>query len=130
MSFGIWEGHSLREVEKEDGVRFRQWREDPHLVKLPGGETLDEVRNRAMATLGEVIDKHPEETIVLVSHRVITKVLLCGILSLDNSHFWQIAQDTTAINLIHYRDGKYVLSLMNETCHLKTLREARSRKDF
>ena len=130
MSFGSWEGRSLREVEERDEAHFRQWREQPHLVKIPGGETLDEVRARAVAALGEAIGEHPEKTIVLVSHRVINKVLLCSILGLDNSHFWQIAQGTTAINLIQYRNGKYILSLMNEACHLKSLQEERSKKDF
>jgi probable phosphoglycerate mutase len=130
MSFGSWEGRSLREVEERDEAHFRQWREQPHLVKIPGGETLDEVRARAVAALGEAIGEHPEKTIVLVSHRVINKVLLCSILGLDNSHFWQIAQGTTAINLIQYRNGEYILSLMNEACHLKSLQEERSKKDF
>ena len=130
MSFGSWEGHSLKEVEEKDAGRYRQWREEPHLVKFPDGETLDEVRVRAMAALEWVIGQYPEKTVILVSHRVINKVILCGILGLDNSHFWQITQDTTAINLIQYRNGKYILSLMNETCHLKPLQGERTKKDF
>lgn len=130
MSFGNWEGQAHQEIQKTDPETYRQWREEPHLARLPGGETLDNVRKRAMASLEEVIEKHPEETIVLVSHRVVNKVLLCGILGIDNSHFWQIAQDTTAINLIQYRKGKYILSLMNETCHLKLLNEGRIKIDF
>ena len=130
MSFGSWEGHSLKEVKETDGERYRQWREEPHLLKLPGGETLAEVRARAMSALEKAIRKHPEKTVILVSHRVINKVLICGILGLDNSHFWQIHQDTTAINLIQYRNGKYILSLMNETCHLKPLQAEGTKKDF
>jgi len=130
MSFGAWEGHSLREVEEKDGVRYQQWRDEPHLVNLPGGETLEEVRVRAMAALDKVVHQHLEQTLVLVSHRVVNKVLICGILGLDNSHFWQITQDTTAINLIQYRKGNYVLSLLNETCHLKGLRTESTRTDF
>jgi probable phosphoglycerate mutase len=130
MSFGRWEGHSLQEIQKNDGELYRQWREEPHLVRIPGGESLDEVRIRTMAALDEVIQKHPGKTLVLITHRVVNKVLICGILGLDNSHFWQIAQDTTAINLIQHRDGKYVLSLMNETCHLKALKEERLKVDF
>jgi probable phosphoglycerate mutase len=130
MSFGRWEGHSLQEIQKNDGELYRQWREEPHLVRIPGGESLDEVRIRTMAALDEVIQKHPGKTLVLVTHRVVNKVMICGILGLDNSHFWQIAQDTTAINLIQHRDGKYVLSLMNETCHLKALKEERLKIDF
>ena len=130
LSFGNWEGHPHQEIKKIDSERYRQWVEEPHRVRLPGGESLDEVRNRSMAALEEVIQKHPGKTLVLVSHRVINKVLICGILGIDNSHFWQIGQDTTAINLIQYKNGKYVLSILNETCHLNRLQEEWTRVDF
>jgi len=130
MSFGNWEGHAHQEIQKNDKETYRMWREEPHLVRLPGGESLDDIRARAMASLEEVIQNHPGKIVVLVSHRVVNKVLICGILGLGNSHFWQIAQDTTAINLIQYKNGKYILSLMNETCHLKVLKEDRQKIDF
>ena len=130
MSFGNWEGHAHQEIKKNDSETYRRWREEPHLVRLPGGESLDDVRVRSMAALNEVTKKHPGKALVLVSHRVVNKVLICGILGLDNSHFWQIRQDPTAINLIQYRNGKYILSLMSETCHLKPLKEERVKIDF
>jgi broad specificity phosphatase PhoE len=130
MSFGNWEGRANQEIRERDGETYRQWVESPHLVKLPGGESLDDVRGRAMAALEEVLRKHSEKTIVLVSHRVVCKVMICAILGLDNSHFWQIAQDTTSINLIQYKKVKYILSLINETCHLKALKEERLKVDF
>jgi probable phosphoglycerate mutase len=130
MSFGDWEGHAHQEIRQMDNETYRQWIDSPHMVKLPGGESLDDVRGRTMAALEEVLRKHSEKTLVLVSHRVVCKVLICSILGLDNSHFWQIAQDTTAINLIQYKKGKYILSLMNETCHLKALKEGMQKVDF
>jgi probable phosphoglycerate mutase len=130
MSFGSWEGHAHQEIKKNDSETYRRWREEPHLVRLPGGESLDDVRVRTMAALEEVIRKHSGKALVLVSHRVVCKVLICAILGLDNSHFWQIRQDPTAINLIQYRNGKYILSLMNETCHLKPLKEGGMKIDF
>jgi broad specificity phosphatase PhoE len=130
MSFGNWEGHPHEEIKKMDSRRYRRWREEPHRVSLPRGENLEEVRVRSMAALEKVIQSNPEKTLVLVSHRVVNKVLICGILGIDNSHFWQIGQDTTAINLIQHRDGKYILSLLNETCHLKRLKDEWTRVDF
>ena len=130
MSFGKWEGRPHQEIRESDMETYRQWVETPHLIRLPGGESLDDVRVRAMAAVEELIRNHPGKTLVLVSHRVICKVLICAILGLDNSHFWQITQDTTAINLIQYRNGKYILSLMNETCHLKLLKEQTQKVDF
>ena len=130
MSFGNWEGRPHQEVRKNDGEIYRQWNTEPHRAKLPGGECLDEVRVRSMAALEEVIRLHPGKNLVLVSHRVVNKVLICGILGIDNSHFWQIAQDTAAINLIRSKEGHYILSLLNETCHLEPLKEERSKVDF
>ncbi len=130
MSFGNWEGHAHLEIQRVDPETYRQWRDEPHLARLPGGESLEDVKKRAMGALEEVIRLHPEKTLVLVSHRVVNKVLICGILGIDNSHFWQITQDTTAINLIQYKRGRYVLSFMNETCHLKALKEEKIKADF
>ena len=130
MSFGKWEGLPLKEVQTRDGELYRQWREEPHLVTLPGGESLDEVRVRAMAALEEVIRYHKGMNIVLVSHRVINKVIICGILGIGNSHFWQIGQGIAAVNLIQYKEGKYILSLLNETCHLRSLQEEGLKIDF
>ncbi len=121
MSFGAWEGRPLRDVKENDAERYRQWLEEPHRLRLPGGESLNEVRERSMAAVEWVSGRHSEESVILVSHRVVNKVILCAILGLDNSHFWQLGQDTTAINLIRFRHGKYTLSLMNEACHLKPL---------
>jgi len=130
MCFGEWEGQSLKDVQEKDGQRFQQWKNEPHLVKIPGGETLDEVRDRAMAVLEKTIKSHSGKTLLFVSHRVVNKVILCSILGLDNSHFWQIGQESTAINLIQHRDGKYVLSLLNEACHLKRLQPEGVKADF
>jgi len=130
MSFGKWEGHPHQEIQKTDREIYRQWKEEPHKVRLPGGESLEDVRIRGMAALEEAIRLHSGKTLIFVSHRVVNKVLICGILGIDNSHFWQISQDPTAINLIQYKNGRYVLSFMNETCHLRPLKEERVKVDF
>jgi len=130
MSFGKWEGHPHQEIQKTDREIYRQWKEEPHKVRLPGGESLEDVRIRGMAALEEAIRLHFGKTLIFVSHRVVNKVLICGILGIDNSHFWQISQDPTAINLIQYKNGRYVLSFMNETCHLRPLKEERVKVDF
>ncbi len=130
MNFGRWEGRPLKEVQVHEEELYQQWKERPHQVRFPGGESLDEVRIRAMDTLEGVVQAHHGKNIVLVSHRVINRVIISGILGLDNSHFWQIGQDPAAINLIQFKEGKFILSLLNETCHLKSLHEVRARADF
>ena len=77
-----------------------------------------------------VIRENPGKTVLIVSHRVITKVLICAVLGLDDSHFWQIKQDTTAVNCFEYTGKNFVVSLINDTCHLKMVHPSSSRKDF
>jgi probable phosphoglycerate mutase len=74
------------------------------------------------STLDDVAARHEKETIIMVSHRVVCKVLLCHLLGLDNSHFWQVEQDATAINVLEGWQGRYVVTLVNDTCHLRNLR--------
>lgn len=130
LDFGEWQGHPLKEVREKYPDLYQTWRERPQDVNFPKGENLDQVRARAWAGLLKVAQGNPDRTVLIVSHRVITKVLLCAALGLDNSHFWQIKQDTTAINCLEYSRGAFTVSLLNDTCHLKSLHLPGGRKDF
>ncbi len=130
IDFGEWHGLPLPEVKEKFPALYRAWREQPHTVTFPKGESLEQVRQRAWAGFQALIQKSEDQTILIVSHRVITKVLICTALGLDNSHFWQIKQDTTAINCFEYHRGHLVVSLINDTCHLKSIHAGTTRKDF
>ena len=121
MDFGQWQGLSIAEVREQYPELFDLWRFSPERLKIPEGETLEQVRTRVAACVDEVAAKHDDETVALVSHRVVCKVLLCYLLGLDNSHFWQIAQDATAINVFEVWQGRFTLWLLNDTCHLRVL---------
>ena len=116
--FGSWQGLTPQEARAQDSALLDTWLKAPHKVTFPQGEGLPDVRARVTGALDELVHKHENQTIVLVSHVVVLKVALCAILGLDNSHFWQIAQDTCAINIVNTKDGKYIVSLLNDTCHL------------
>jgi broad specificity phosphatase PhoE len=121
--FGQWQGLHLKEVRDKYSQLYQQWAESPQLVKLPGGESLDEVRERALAVVNGVTAKH-RGRVVLVSHRVVNKVLICALLGLDNSHFWNIRQDTCATTVFSYENGQFVLIKHNDTSYLKPLKRA------
>jgi len=65
-------------------------------------------------------NKH-QGTVVLVTHRVVTKVLICALLGLDDSHFWNIEQSTCGITTFNYRNGQFILTEHNNTSFLKPL---------
>jgi broad specificity phosphatase PhoE len=121
MNFGNWEGRSIDDVKEQNKELFDLWRYSPDKLSIPGGETLDDVRQRVAATVDDLAAKHENDTVLLVTHRVVCKVLLCHLLGLDNSHFWQIAQDTTAVNRFQVVGGRSTVTLINDTCHLRGL---------
>lgn len=121
MHFGVWQGVSVADVRENYAELFAIWRSSPQQLRIPQGETLEDVKNRVVATLDDLVTKHENDTVALVTHRVVCKVLLCHALGLDNSHFWQIAQDAAAINLFEVRGGRTTVFLVNDTCHLRDL---------
>ena len=121
MNFGKWHGLSLDEARQQYPELYALWETQPHKVQFPEGENLTHVQARAMSAVNALIDRHPSDTIVLVSHRVICKLLVLGLLGLDSSHFWQIEQNTAAINFFDVRNGLPIAITINETCHLKGL---------
>ena len=120
MHFGVWQGMSIANVKERYPDQFDLWCHHPERLEIPDGETLEEVRQRAAATVEELAARHEGETIAVVTHRVVCRVLLCHLLGLDNAHFWQIEQDTTAINVFDIEEGRTIVHLINDTCHLRT----------
>ena len=121
IDFGRWQGLSPQEVAERDGDLYRRWLDRPQDVRFPEGESLREVRDRITAVVADLAQKHSEQEVALVSHNVVCRVLLCAVLGLDNSHFWQLGQDVAAINIFAVRDDRMELVLLNDICHLKHL---------
>jgi broad specificity phosphatase PhoE len=126
IDYGSWQGLSLTEAKAQDRQLYHLWLQSPHLVTFPQGESLAQVRERASAAVETLTAQHQEQTIILVSHKVVCKVLICHFLGLDNSHFWQIEQDTTAINIIKSKGNNFTIKLLNDTCHLRVLNRAKT----
>ena len=130
MDYGEWQGLPSKEVEERYPDLYRLWRERPQDVTFPGGENLAQVRTRAWEGLERAVEENPGKTVLVVSHRVVTKVLICAALGLDDSHFCQIKQDTAAVNCFEYTGKAFIASLINDTCHMKSIHLNISRRDF
>ncbi|MFC1937908.1 histidine phosphatase family protein [Chloroflexota bacterium] len=120
LDFGEWQSLTHQKVKHKYPELYAQWINSPHRIKMPSGESLDDVRERAVAVIDDIITRC-DDTAVLVSHRVVNKVLICALLGLDNSHFWNIRQDTCAITTFTHENGRFVLAEHNNTSYLKPL---------
>jgi probable phosphoglycerate mutase len=114
---GDWHGLLRQEVQDKYKELYDLWVNHPDKVKIPGGESLNDVGERAISVLDDVIAKHGG-TVILVAHRVVNKVLICALLGLDNSHFWNIRQDICGITTFVYENGQFILTEHNNTSFL------------
>jgi probable phosphoglycerate mutase len=118
INYGEWVGLTPAEAALRDPESHDQWLNAPHLVRIPGGESLADIRDRAVAAVDELLDRHAEETIVIVGHQVVNKVVICAVLGLSNASFWRLRQENGCLNILAYHDGLFDLVTLNDTCHL------------
>jgi probable phosphoglycerate mutase len=118
IHYGQWQGLTPDEVREGWPEELERWYGTPHEVHIPGGETLADTRNRAMDAVNEIISRHQNQTVVMVSHTVVNRVILLGILGLGNDRFWRLRQDTCCINRCEAEGGDFTLVSLNDTCHM------------
>lgn len=123
LDFGKWQGLPHQEVKDKYGELYADWTSHPERVKIPDGENLDVVRERALGVVAQVSARH-QGTVVMISHRVVNKVLICALLGLDNAHFWKIRQDTGAITTFVTENERFILTEHNNTSFLKPIQKA------
>ena len=118
MNLGEWQGLTHTKVTRRYPEIHRRWQEAPHTVTLPGGENLATVLERNQAAVTELLARHAGETILVVGHQVVNKVLVCWMLGLDNSHYWRVTQDNACLNIFMHAGGVFRVVTLNDTCHL------------
>jgi len=129
MNFGIWEGLSLHTVKKEYGDEFQIWRNTPHRLKIEKGETLLHVRKRMKRGFEKAVEGG-KGTIIIVTHRVLCKLIVLYAFRMPNSHFWDIKFDPASITLIEKDAERLTVCFFNDTCHLKIEDRVKGYKDF
>jgi probable phosphoglycerate mutase len=118
VDYGAWTGLSPDEALARFPDVAATWKTKPSAVLFPGGESLAGVRGRAVACMESLVDRHSTETIVLVSHVVVCRLLVLAALGLDSDHFWRIRQENAAINVFESDAGIYTIAALNDCCHL------------
>jgi broad specificity phosphatase PhoE len=113
----------LREIEqgKLAGLQFEDYPEAfqaallhaPSTVRFPGGETYEEVRRRVTAAIAEIVARHPEETVVAISHAGAIRAALAAWLRADGDGSFRIDQSFAAVNVIDWAGGRPFVRLVN-----------------
>ena len=118
MNFGTWEGRIIKDIIEEDPELYKMWRNEPHLAKIPQGETLSQIKERTDAFIKEINEKYDEKHIVLVTHSLCARIMLLSFLDSDVKNIYRINQANTALNIIELRDYGPVVMKMNDTTRI------------
>jgi probable phosphoglycerate mutase len=125
QSYGSWERLTADEARQRDPKRFAAWSAGQR-VAPPGGETLSAVRQRVVACVCELAERHAGETVALVAHVGPIKALLCVALGLPLSGARRFWIDPASYSVVDWRitaDGQQrsLVRGINVVSHLARL---------
>lgn len=119
MDYGAWQGRTYQEVRQDQPELFSRWFSTPHLAEIPGGETLYQAAQRVETVLRLIMDRHTGQTVLLVGHNSVNRLLLLLLLDLPLSRFWRLRQDPCALCVVEHEDANgWTICGINQTTHL------------
>lgn len=80
-SCGLFAGKTKSEVREEYSVSYKEYIEG---FTPPEGESIDDVKKRIFACMQSIICKHQNETILIVAHSFVSKVINAFLMNLDD----------------------------------------------
>ncbi len=119
IDYGEWQGLTPDEVGHKWPEALDTWHRAPHWAAIPGGESLQEVLARTVAALRDVIGRHTGETVVVVGHDSVNRIILLHALELPLSRYRRLGQDPCAINEIDFSAGEFTVRSINGVDHLR-----------
>jgi phosphoserine phosphatase len=118
LDYGAWQSLTYDHARVKDPDFFEAWFTTPHLVRFPEGESLQDVATRTASVLRFVLSRNAADTLVLVGHDSVNRVMLTQILNMPLSAYWRFAQSPCCINEIEVTGSSFQLRRMNDTAHL------------
>ncbi|QSX76938.1 histidine phosphatase family protein [Agrilutibacter solisilvae] len=119
IAHGTWEGLLAEEIHARDPELMQQWRHAPHEVLMPQGESLQHVLDRAWPAFARACNGlGAHETLLVVAHDAVNRVLLCRILGMPLSKLWSFRQAPTTLNLLEGVDVDHLdVVRLNDCSH-------------
>lgn len=118
MHYGEWESLAGKEIGAKDPDLLREFFRCK--VPAPGGESVQQVRERVAEALKRRVSDHPDQTILVVSHGNAIMAMLAELLSIPHESSWSFAVANTSITrLLFSKSGRLTLTGFNDHAHLE-----------
>jgi len=121
MDLGKFDGMDAKQWAAQYPDFRELWQESPASLKMPGGESLEDVQSRAIDTIERITQTYPlESTLLFASHNFVIRAVLCHVLGKSLDQFRDLQQDTAALNILYYQGAKWRAEEINDTSHLNS----------
>jgi broad specificity phosphatase PhoE len=119
IDHGHWEGLRRADVQRDFPDEYAAWERDPFDVAPRGGESGRAVLARARPALDAIISRHPDESVLVVSHKATNRLLIASLLGMDLRHYRdRFDQLPACLNLLDFTGpGNVRLVLLNDVSH-------------
>lgn len=122
-AYGIFEGLTYEEAQSQHSEIFATYQIHRYAADytLPGAESLRGLAERGQAVLQELVQKHPGERLVIVSHGAFLGAVLRDFLGvpIGGKHGFRLANGS--ISEVVFADGDWRVTTLGEVYHLRDL---------
>jgi alpha-ribazole phosphatase len=113
IDFGELEGLTYDEIRQGRAELYRVWMERPTQVVFPGGEGFADLRDRALAGIGAIRERHEGEAVVVIAHGGVVRVVLREVLELSDPAIFRLGLDFGGVTVVDWLDGAPVVRCVN-----------------
>lgn len=119
INFGKFEGLTFKEISQLYPELVKVWPTRGLNFKYPGGESISGLNNRVIKFLDRLKKHSPQETILIVAHSGILRLLICHLLGIELWHWRQIRTDLASLSILEIYPQGAILNSLNDVSHLR-----------
>jgi probable phosphoglycerate mutase len=113
LDMGKFTGMPYDEIFKSHGNVFMKFYNGDLEIAHNGVETFPDVKKRILGIVDYIIEKHPDENVLLVTHMDPIKAMLSTIVDLSPTNLYELIITNASLNIFREKDRKYSLSGLN-----------------
>jgi probable phosphoglycerate mutase len=119
IDHGRWEGCTRAEVEARYADEYAAWEADPFTFAPESGESGLSVMARALPVIREIVLRHPDQNVLVVSHKATIRLIISSLLGFDARGYRdRLDQHPACLNILDFKDPvRARLMLFNDVSH-------------
>jgi probable phosphoglycerate mutase len=113
LDMGKFTGMPYDEIFKSHGNVFMKFYNGELEIAHNGVETFPDVKKRILGIVDHVIEKHPDENVLLVTHMDPIKAMLSTVIDLSPTNLFELIIANASLNIFREKDRKFSISGLN-----------------